>query len=276
MAIFYAVRRPGIKPEAFTTTFGNTDTAIATANTLRMLELLGRPDIPVAKGVARSLVHPYVRRADHVHGSNAIGDVKLPEPKIRAIDEHAGDLIIRMAKENPGEIALCPVGPLTNVALALVKAPEIAELLRKIVIMGSTIFHPGIHGPTAPMVDVAMSGRGWRRSSCSRCEGCAPHFEERVGLCWRRACHVGSGEGEGQRGETRCFVRGGRVVAPGPFRPGRARPPRSHSNDRHRHVREEPDPVRGDARVRPREHGQDHLGAEGIFAIPTEGFEEAP
>ena len=118
MAIFYAVRRPGIKPEALTTTFGNTDTAIATNNTLRMLELLGRPDIPVAKGVARSLVHPYVRRADHVHGSNAIGNVTLPEPKIRAIDEHAGDLIIRMAKENPGEIALCPVGPVTNVALA--------------------------------------------------------------------------------------------------------------------------------------------------------------
>ena len=153
MAIFYAVRRPAIKLEALTTTFGNTDTAIATDNALRVLELLGRPDIPVAKGVGRSFIHPYVRRADHVHGSNAIGDIELPEPKIRPTDEHASDLIIRMAKENPGEITLCPVGPVTNVALALVKAPEIAKLLRKIVIMGSTIFHPGIHGPTAPMVD---------------------------------------------------------------------------------------------------------------------------
>ena len=153
MAIFYAVRRPGIKLEALTTTFGNTDTALATTNTLRMLELLGRPEIPVAKGVPRSLVHPYVRRADHVHGSNAIGDVELPAPKIVATDEHASDLIIRMAKENPGEITLCPVGPVTNVALALAKAPEIARLIRKVVIMGSTIFHPGIQGPTAPMVD---------------------------------------------------------------------------------------------------------------------------
>jgi purine nucleosidase len=152
MAIFYAVRRPGIKLEALTTTFGNTDTALATTNTLRMLELLGRPEIPVAKGVARSLVDPYVRRADHVHGSNAIGDVELPEPKIRATDEHASDLIIRMAKENPGEITLCPVGPVTNVALALAKAPEIARLVRKVVIMGSTIFHPGIHGPTGHSV----------------------------------------------------------------------------------------------------------------------------
>ena len=153
MAIFYAVRRPGIKLEALTTTFGNTDTAIATTNALRILELLDRPDIPVAKGVARSLVHPYVRRADHVHGSNAIGDIELPEPQIRATDEHASDLIIRMAKESPGELTLCPVGPVTNVALALTKAPEIAGLIRKVVIMGSTIFHPGIQGPAAPMVD---------------------------------------------------------------------------------------------------------------------------
>jgi purine nucleosidase len=146
-AIFYAVRRSSIRLEALTTTFGIADTGTTTDNALRVLELLGRPDIPVARGVARSLIHPYVRRADHVHGLNAIGDIELPEPKIRATDEHASDLIIRRAKENPGEITLCPVGPVTNVAVALVKAPEIAKLLRKIVIMGSTIFHPGIHGP---------------------------------------------------------------------------------------------------------------------------------
>ncbi len=64
-----------------------------------------------------------------------------------------GEVIIRMAKENPGEITLCAVGPATNVALALAKAPEVAKLLRKIVLMGSTIFHPGILGPAAPMVD---------------------------------------------------------------------------------------------------------------------------
>ena len=153
MAIFYAVRRPGIKLEALTTTFGNTDTVIATSNTLRILELLGQRDIPVARGVARSLIHPYVRRADRVHGANGIGDVDLPEPTIKATDEHASDLIIRVVKENPGEITLCPVGPVTNLALALTKAPEIATLMRRVVIMGSTIFHPGIQGPQAPMVD---------------------------------------------------------------------------------------------------------------------------
>lgn len=153
MAIVYALRRPGIKLEALTTTFGNTDTAISTENALRVLELLGRPDIPVARGVSRSLVHPFVRRADHVHGKNGIGDIELAAPKIKATGEHASDLIIRTAKENPGEITLCAVGPVTNVALALTKAPEVAKLLRKIVLMGSTIFHPGILGPAAPMVD---------------------------------------------------------------------------------------------------------------------------
>jgi purine nucleosidase len=153
MAIFYAVRRPGIKLEALTTTFGNTDTVIATENTLKILELLGRPEIPVAQGVARSLIRPYQRMADHIHGSNALGDVELPTPKIKAVDEHAIDLMIRVIKENPGEITLCPVGPITNVALAITKAPEIAKLAKEIVVMGSTILHPGIHGPIAPMVD---------------------------------------------------------------------------------------------------------------------------
>jgi purine nucleosidase len=153
MAIFYAVRRPGVRLEALTTTFGNTATEIATENTLKMLELLDRPDIPVAKGVGRSLITPYIRNADHVHGANAIGNVDLPVPKIGPSDEHAADLMIRLIKENPGEIVLCPVGPITNVALALIKAPEIARLIRKIVIMGSTLFHPGIQGPVAPMVD---------------------------------------------------------------------------------------------------------------------------
>src|SRR3984885_13031799 len=153
MAILYALARPGISLEALTTTFGNTDVDTATRNTLSILELAGRDDIPVARGPGRSLLKPFVKGADHVHGANGLGDVALPEPTGRAIAESAPDLIIRMVRENPGEITLCPVGPVTNVALALAKAPEIARLVRKVVIMGSTIFHPGIHGPTAPMVD---------------------------------------------------------------------------------------------------------------------------
>jgi purine nucleosidase len=153
MAILYALNRPGIRLEALTTTFGNTDVDTATVNTLRILELTGRSDVPVARGVGRSLLRPFVKAADHVHGSNGLGDIVLPEPKGRRVEEHAVDLIIRMARENPGEITLCPVGPITNVALALAKAPDIAGLLKEIVIMGSTVFHPGIGGIPTPMAD---------------------------------------------------------------------------------------------------------------------------
>jgi purine nucleosidase len=153
MAILYALNRPGIRLEALTTTFGNTDVDTATVNTLRILELANRGDIPVAKGSARSLLRPFVKAADHVHGKNGLGNIDLPSPAAVPVAEQASDLIVRMARENPGAITLCPVGPITNVALALVRAPEIAGLLKELVIMGSTIFHPGIQGIPTPMAD---------------------------------------------------------------------------------------------------------------------------
>src|SRR6516162_1307472 len=81
MAILYALNRPGIRLEALTTTFGNTDVDTATANTLRILELAGRRDIPVARGPGRSLLKPFGKGADHVHGRNGLGDVVLPAAK---------------------------------------------------------------------------------------------------------------------------------------------------------------------------------------------------
>src|SRR5262249_50108098 len=153
MAILYALNRPGIGLEACTTTFGNTDVDTATGNTLRILELAGRGDVPVARGAAHSLVRPYVKAADHVHGANGLGGIELPEPKAGPVAEPASDLIIRMAREHPGEITLCPVGPITNVALALARAPETATLLKEIVVMGSTIYHPGIQGIPTPLAD---------------------------------------------------------------------------------------------------------------------------
>ena len=153
MAILYALNRPNIRLEALTTTFGNTDIDTATANTLRILELAGRGDVPVARGPGRSLLKPFVKGADHVHGHNGLGEVVLPAPKTKPVDEPASDLMIRLARENPGQITLCPVGPITNVAIAIAKAPDVAPLFKEIVVMGSTIFHPGIHGIPTPIAD---------------------------------------------------------------------------------------------------------------------------
>lgn len=156
MAIFYAVHRPGIVLEAVTTTFGNIDLAAATRNTLQILELAGRADVPVAAGAAHALTRPFVRGAVHIHGNNGIGDVTLPDPAVTPRAEHAADLIIRLARAHPGEITLCTVGPLTNAALALARAPEVAGLLREVVVMGGSIFHPGIPGIPSPMADANM------------------------------------------------------------------------------------------------------------------------
>ncbi|MBN9510322.1 MAG: nucleoside hydrolase [Alphaproteobacteria bacterium] len=153
LAIVYALRRPGIALEAVTTIFGNVDVATATRNTLQILELAGRGEVPVAPGAAHALVRPFARGAAHIHGVNGLGEVELPAPRARPRDEHAADLIIRMARAHPGAITLCPVGPLTNAALALARAPEIAGLLREIVLMGGTLFHPGIPGIASPMAD---------------------------------------------------------------------------------------------------------------------------
>ena len=153
MAIYYALGRPNITLEACTTVFGNTEVEKSTANTLALLDISGHGDIPVAEGVGRSLIRPFIKTAGHVHGENGIGEVVLAEPPNKAVDEHAVDLIIRMAHENPGEITLCPVSPLTNIALAFAKDPTIAKKFREVVIMGSTLNHPGVGGAKSPWVD---------------------------------------------------------------------------------------------------------------------------
>jgi purine nucleosidase len=153
MAILYALGRPGIELEACTTVFGNTEVENATANTLALLHECGRGDIPVAQGAGRSLLQPFVKWAGHIHGENGIGGVELPTPPNRAVKEHAADLIIRMAHENPGELTLVPVSPLTNIALAFAKDPSIAKLYKEVVIMGSNLTFPGVMGVKSRKVD---------------------------------------------------------------------------------------------------------------------------
>jgi purine nucleosidase len=153
LAILFAAWRPGITLEAVTTVYGNIDVASATRNTLDLLDLAGRADVPVAQGAARSLTRPFVRKAVHIHGANGIGEVALPRSPREVVGEFAPDLIIRLARENPGALTLVPVGPMTNVALALMKEPRLAEWLAGIVLMGGTLFHPGVPGVPSPMAE---------------------------------------------------------------------------------------------------------------------------
>jgi len=153
LAILYALGRTDIQLDALTTIYGNLDVESTTRNTIQLLEMAGRADIPVAKGVSRPLTQPFNGGAPHVHGANGFGDVVMPDPVTKPVEIWAPDLLIDMARRYPGEISLLAVSPMTNVAQAIMKAPDIAQKFRQIVMMGSTLQHPGITGVVPPMVD---------------------------------------------------------------------------------------------------------------------------
>ena len=148
LALFLALASPDIQLEAITTVSGNVHVDLTTRNALALLELAGRTDIPVARGCDRPLVRQPVT-ADYVHGRNGLGGIELPEPKLQPISQHAVDLIIEKIMAVPGEITLVPIGPLTNIALALRKEPHIAQHVREVVIMGGALRVPGNVTPIA-------------------------------------------------------------------------------------------------------------------------------
>ncbi len=135
MAIFYAFLAPELDVVGLTTVFGNVDVDISTRNALVLAELAGR-DVPVARGAHKPLLMDPNPHSTHVHGSEGFGNMAPRTPKGQVVDETAAEFIVRQINENPGEITLCPIGPLTNIALALQLDPSIAQKTRSVVIMG--------------------------------------------------------------------------------------------------------------------------------------------
>ncbi len=138
MAIFLALRSPELKVEAITPVCGNVPLEFTLANALRLVEIAGRPDVPVAAGAS----HPLLRRlvtSGHVHGANGLGGVDFGAAKIKPVRETAPEIIRRIVRESPGEITIVAVGPLTNVALALRSDPELAAMIPQIAIMGGSL-----------------------------------------------------------------------------------------------------------------------------------------
>ena len=148
LALLLALASPEVQLEAITTVSGNVHVDLTTRNALALLELTGRTTIPVARGCDRPIVRPPVF-ADYVHGQNGLGGISLPEPQLQPVNQHAVDLIIEKIMAAPREISLVPVGPLTNIAMALRKEPRIAENVREVVIMGGALRVPGNVTPEA-------------------------------------------------------------------------------------------------------------------------------
>lgn len=143
MAIFLALRSPELKVEAITPVSGNVPLALTLPNALRLVEIAGRPDVPVAAGASVPLIRDLVT-AKYVHGENGLGGVEFPEPTLKPSAESATEIICRLVRNSPGEITIVAVGPLTNIATVLRSDPEIARMIPAIVLMGGGISHGNV------------------------------------------------------------------------------------------------------------------------------------
>ncbi|HWV20414.1 MAG TPA: nucleoside hydrolase [Devosia sp.] len=118
-------------------------------NARKIVELAGRPDVPVYAGCARPMRRTLVT-AEHVHGDTGLNGPDLPAPKIELQPQHGVDYIIEtLLAAEPKTITLCTLGPLTNIGMALVKEPKIAERVAEIVMMGGAYFEVGNITPAA-------------------------------------------------------------------------------------------------------------------------------
>lgn len=138
LALLLAMRSPELKIEGITPVAGNVPLDLTLPNALRMVEIAGRTDIPVAAGAKVPLVRRLVTAA-YAHGENGLGGAVFPEPKTKPIAEPAAEFIRTVVREYPGEVTLIPIGPLTNIATALSLDSELAAMVRGIVLMGGSL-----------------------------------------------------------------------------------------------------------------------------------------
>jgi inosine-uridine nucleoside N-ribohydrolase len=159
LALALALRSPELRIEAITTVSGNVNVDLCTRNALLVLEALAvESPPPVARGADRPLGRPPVD-AVHVHGEDGLGGIstivesggspRYRPPRTAANSRHAVDLILDIVKDNPDEITLIAVGPLTNVALALQRDPAVMARLAELIIMGGSLSAIGNVTPAA-------------------------------------------------------------------------------------------------------------------------------
>ena len=145
MAILLALNSPELKVEALTVVPGNVDGRQGLDNALKIASLAGRCDLPVAGGAQHPLNQKLVT-AQYWHGKNGLAGVELPASRCKADSRFGPDLIIELVHKFPHQVTLIPVGPLTNIALAVSKDPSIVPLVKDVVIMGGSITGGNVNG----------------------------------------------------------------------------------------------------------------------------------
>lgn len=153
LALLFAAVSDDAELVGVTTAAGNVELEHVTRNTLGVLELAGRGEVEVAAGAAAPLCRPLTPTPE-THGPQGIGRATLPDPAAAPSARSAAQLIVEEARSRPGELTLVALGPLTNVATAVLWEPELPRLLKRLVIMGGTF---RTAGNTTPVTEWNMT-----------------------------------------------------------------------------------------------------------------------
>ena len=149
VAILLALASPELEVLALTAVAGNVALAATERNARAVCELAGRADVPVYPGCPRPVDGRLVAAA-HIHAEHGLGRLTLPEPKTPPRSEHGVDVLIDTLRgAEPGTVTICALGPLTNIAVALVMAPDISGRIRELVLMGGASYALGNMTPAA-------------------------------------------------------------------------------------------------------------------------------
>lgn len=150
VAILLALGSPDdIDLLGITAVAGNVPLPLTQKNARIVCELAGRPDVKVYAGCDAPMKRKLVT-AEHVHGKTGLDGPQLPDPTMPLQDQHAVDFIIETLRNEPeGTVTLCPIGPLTNIATAFERAPDIIPRVQEIVLMGGAYFEVGNITPAA-------------------------------------------------------------------------------------------------------------------------------
>ena len=153
LAFLLAFSSPELEVEAVTTVTGNVSQEKGHRNAKRLLEFLGRTDVPVCRGAERPLVREF-RHAEDIHGASGLGGARLPEPKMESDRRGAAQMILEKADELGRDLTLVAVGPLTNIAAALICDPGLPEKINGLLIMGGAFnLTPYGHGNASPVAE---------------------------------------------------------------------------------------------------------------------------
>jgi purine nucleosidase len=148
IAILLALASPELEVLGITTVAGNVPLSLTQLNARKTAELSGRP-VPVMAGCDRPMTRP-LETAEHVHGKTGLDGADLPDPDHPLDPRHAVDFLIEtLRREAPHTVTLCPLGPLTNIATAFARAPDIVDRVEAIVLMGGGFFEGGNIQPAA-------------------------------------------------------------------------------------------------------------------------------